>query len=475
MINPQKKHINYLPHISSILFTIGLIIVPNFLFWGISLKFHVARPIFNLDYFIAGALFATRFKPIAYLFFATALSFDFLAIGGLIFPFVRIQDINYLLSMLPYAALIWQLSAVVILFTIIGFVYLFFKFSHKIKPVVALAALLLSFTVYQAYALQPSFREADAFYSTSNKIIDSQGYFFISTHLISFIDNFYAPADPLFQVGFKGQTHNWVETSPNSLNKKLLLIIAESWGVMKDSQIQKAMIAPLLNQSNQFDWLEQGTLASRFSTVRAELQELCGLDTHHYNLKPLIQGFKDCLPWKLANHGYQTISIHGSTGLMYDRLYWYPRAGFEKSHFKETNDWQTQCYSFPGICDREIISNYLSHVFEDNKKRFVYYLTLNTHPLYDLRDLHKDIFNCAVYKIPEKSETCRMVKLHTQFFDDLAQILDKDTMAGVEVIIIGDHQPRIFDSKEFQKYLEDDRVSWMHFRIKDQSKDKFQI
>ncbi|WP_157659201.1 sulfatase-like hydrolase/transferase [Thauera butanivorans] len=246
-----------------------------------------------------------------------------------------------------------------------------------------------------------------------------------------------------------------------------MLIVAESWGVMKDARIQKSLISPLLDQQKSFDWVMHGTMRTETATVGAELRELCGLETQHYNLKSVAEGFENCLPKKLKNLGYATAAIHGSTGIMYDRVHWYPRAGFDEIRFHETDPWETRCYSFPGTCDREIMDKYISHVFRNDGKRFVYWLTLNTHAIYDKRDIHDDLFDCTQYQLPEDGEICRLTKLHAQFFHQLADILKQKSMHGVEVLIVGDHPPRILNMMEKEAHIESGLVSWVHFRIKD--------
>lgn len=442
------------------------VVFPNLLFWGIALALAINRAVFNLDYLFVGVLFAAGRKYLGSVLLLACLLLDLLSMVGLLFPFVRVQDVSYLLGLLPYAAPVWQFSFAGLLFLVAGVVYVIWRYGARTDVAATLIIFNLGLFGYGVYVYRPAEAGTDRWYRTSEKWVDSQGISFISNRSTEFIDFYHMPGNPLSKVGFKGETKAWAEAPSGALNRKLLLIVAESWGQMNDGRIDQALLAPLLERRDRFDWFRSGTKQGGIATVGAELRELCGLDTRHYNLKPVEEGFSDCLPWLLKKQGYATSAIHGSVGLMYDRLYWYPRAGFDEAIFKESQAWTTQCYSFPGVCDREIASSYIAHAFEKDEKKFVYWLTLNSHAIYDERDIHEDLFDCPAYGLVEGTEVCRMLKLHAQFFHDFAAVLDNENMNGVEVLIVGDHQPRLLAMDEMEKVREG-AVSWVHFRIGD--------
>jgi phosphoglycerol transferase MdoB-like AlkP superfamily enzyme len=250
------------------------------------------------------------------------------------------------------------------------------------------------------------------------------------------------------------------------LNKKILLIIVESWGVMKDGRIQKALLEPFFEKRSYFNWIKTGEVNGGTATVAAELDKLCGLEARYLNLSVVTEGFENCLPWQLKQSGYKTAAIHGAAGEMYGRTDWYPRTGFDEIHFKETHSWETHCHSFPGVCDSEIMEKYIANVFSADERRFVYWLTLNTHSLYDRRDIQQDVFDCQAFQLEETGEVCRMNKLHAQFFHQLAELLTHPVMSGVEVLLVGDHAPLILDRNEYKQHIKDGMVSKLHLRVK---------
>lgn len=441
-------------------------ILPNLLFWLATTILSIDRPVFNLDYLFAGLLFALGWRKLATLLLGLFLIIDLIVIAGLLYPFVRLQDITYLLSFLPYAGFVWQAVAAGLAIALLLIIGISYRYGHQTSRLAILLLFNLGIAVHAAHVYSGEVR-SDRWYRSDHRLLDSQTEFFIYTRTTNFVDYFSGSGNPLVQIGYKGETATWQQTPLDKLNPKLMLIIAESWGVMNDPRIQEALLAPLLAKQEHFDWIAVGQSKGALATVAAELLELCGLGTHHYNLKAVKEGFENCLPAQLKQLGYSTAAIHGSVGVMYDRVHWYPRAGFDEIHFNETDAWETRCYSFPGTCDSEIMEKYIARAFDGSGKRFVYWLTLNTHALYDKRDLHRDLFDCARYQLIEGSEVCRLNKLHAQFFHQLAETLTQPGMRGVEVIIVGDHPPRLLVQSEQLKHVDNRMVSKVHLRVKD--------
>src|SRR5690606_13493838 len=120
-----------------------------------------------------------------------------------------------------------------------------------------------------------------------------------------------------------------------------------------------------------------------------ELRELCMLQTNSYDLADLKQGFEPCLANRLKARGYSAVAMHGATGMMYDRRHWYPRAGFQEAIFFEDNIWPRRCFSFPGACDLDMLTE-IEGFFAGPGSKFFYWLTLNSHAPYDRRDIVKE-------------------------------------------------------------------------------------
>ena len=65
-----------------------------------------------------------------------------------------------------------------------------------------------------------------------------------------------------------------------------------------------------------------------------------------------------------------------------------------------------------------------------------------------------------------KGDICNNMRLETQFFDDLAELIQQPEMKGVEVVVVGDHMPPIMGDVPLYKNLRWQEVSWLHFKVK---------
>lgn len=439
------------------------IVLPNILFWLAALYLKIDRPFVVLDYLFSAALFAFGWRKFAAVLLAIFLLVDALVIQGAVYPVLHPKDIIYLVSLLPYAPLVWQFAAVgtVLLFATI--VAISWKFALTTSRLVVLGFLGVSVL---AYAAQSQLDEQSSeFDRTKSTLIGSQAAYYFNTRAVMVLDDFFETRNPLYPMELPGEVAQW-SSDGHPQPSKILLIIVESWGAMKDPRAQQALLQPIYAMQDRLDWIKLGQAAGRSTTVEAELLYLCGLGTHYLNLKPVTEGFEGCLPWQLKARGYTTTAIHGAVSKMHERKYWYPRLGFDEIYFSDTGSWETRCYSFPGVCDREIMKSFIPGAFSGAGSHFVYWLTLNTHAPYDARDIWIDSFDCKAYLMDEGSEVCRMNKLHAQFFQQLAAILKQPEMRGVEIFMVGDHSPPVLDQSDFKTHFYRGAVPFLHLRVK---------
>lgn len=93
-------------------------------------------------------------------------------------------------------------------------------------------------------------------------------------------------------------------------------------------------------------------------------------------------------------------------------------------------------------------------------------MTLNTHAPYDDYVFFQG-FDGKELDIEEASETCKNFKLQYQFFNALSKIRDNPKLKGMEVYVVGDHSPSIFNIKNNLFSFKGTDVAWIHFKIKD--------
>lgn len=378
--------------------------------------------------------------------------------AGQIIPFARLSDAIYLISMMPNAPTTYQvLPALFFLATAIIVAIT----ARTAKSASTKALLIIANVCILAYAIQSNFVEQRyKFYKIEGySIAASQTAWLAKLRSTMFLDAFDQTGGQLENSKFRPASEHWEALKQQK--EKLLLIVVESWGVPTAGEIQREITAPVLAQSNLA--MTSGHIPFSGLTVIGELRELCSSTSTSLNLKEIDRGFEKCLPNKLAAAGYKTTSIHGAAGSVYDRRFWYPKAGFQHSIFFEHKEWPERCHSFPGACDTDI-AHAIPAEFENNERKLVYWLTLNSHTPYDIRDIKDSLFDCQKHDIPTDSETCRNLKLQAQFFHSIALILKDPRMLNVNVMLVGDHPPVIRDQQEKERYFQANRIPWLQIR-----------
>ncbi|MBJ2144273.1 sulfatase-like hydrolase/transferase [Delftia acidovorans] len=254
------------------------------------------------------------------------------------------------------------------------------------------------------------------------------------------------------------------------LPEKILFIIAESWGKPKDNSLLEKQTAAIKSSPNSTD-IQFGSIHALGSTIFGEFRELCGKIPTKLKFKNISRDEKsvgECLPASLYTKGYKTISLHGAHSTMYGRLEWYPVVGFHEMIFREILpiSQKTECYSFPGYCDKYLFSTVKEKLLS-TQKTFVYWMTLNSHTPYDQRDVTNFRENICKSTFGENynHQLCIYHQLHTQFFEELAEMINDKKMHGVKVVIVGDHAP-IFNDESSRLQFEADQVPMLQFTVR---------
>lgn len=446
-----------------------LLLVPNLALLLLAAKTGTARPLLNMDYAVAAFLFCLPFKwgrILAVAAFAWALLFDVLMMLMQIFPFMDLEGALYLFPFIVNAPLTYQLLCIVLFIYLVGMPWLLHRLAGGTNCQHLLACLLpltviSYFTGHLQYAernLQANIFGANNFYYSK-----SQYLLYRANQNIPFLAS--GRKEPIF-LPLNGQA-TAIEQLQQPASDKILLIINESWGMPNNQALHNAVLENILQQQEHFSFLRQGSFPFAGATVEAELRELCayrGAQGFFFRRAP-AQAFAQCLPNRLHRQGYETYAMHGASGQLYDRFSWYPQAGFQKVMMAENFIGKQTCTPFRGVCDHELFAE-VSHAMTGKHKVFYYWLTLTTHADYALKDLHRPRLNCETYGLPEDTDLCRNIRLQGQFFDGLAEWSKQPEMQGVEVLVVGDHPPPVTNLGETFKYLQQDQVAWLHFKIK---------
>lgn len=441
-----------------------VVLVPNILFASMAWVSGVGRSWINLDYAFAALFVVLGWRWLGVLLFFVFLLVDLLVVVGQLFPFIRLHDLIYLAKFVFLPSSSYQLAMLLVVFGLFVKCVFFSMLSRLAsrEAVLLVFNLLLLGYVVKVYAVEPAddrFWRVSAGTLVSSKLID-----FIDYRSHAFLKTASLQGEPFRPLPADAAVRSeWLNfDGGDALPEKMLLVLAESWGVPHDERLQQALLRPLKAVAS--GGLKQGELSFFGATLAGELRELCLLSPNHFNLASVKEGFEDCLPNLLREQGYRTASMHGAVSLMYDRKDWYPKVGFEERIFFESREWPQRCYSFPGACDLDLREAARDFLVQDGQ-RFMYWLTLNSHAVYDVRDIRTDVFDCGSFSISVESLECRNLKLQAQFFTGLADLLASEGLKGVAVLVVGDHAPALARVQGPDAVFADGLVPWVSFVV----------
>lgn len=455
--------------IVSVGFMLLTVMMVNTVMWSVSHYTGTARAWINLDYFLPLLLLLCRKKAttiLALVSFIIISLVDFLGLFKQLFPFMRLGDIVYLCRFAWMSSTTYQLYVVIMLVLLLAQVIFLLAMARKLclkAWLVVLNSVLLLMTMQIYLGSKPEqtdFWVPEQQTWVASPILDLWQYY-----NDGFISTYRASGDAFQKVSLKGNSASDFLFKNGAIDQqhKVLLIVNESWGMPQQKQVQTDVLASILNSVHIKD-VQRGSLPFVGYTIHGEVRELCQKALNHFNLRDQKTGFENCLPNQFARKGFHTVAVHGALSVMYDRRYWYPRAGFQTTLFRDTglNLPHSVCYSFPGNCDRDIAGR-ITQQFQQHDKLFLYWMTLNTHATYDLRDLKDQRFQCNRYQIDPASDACRNLRLQAQFFDTLADMLKDPAFKGTQVIVVGDHEPPII--RKGQPVFVSDTVATLQFKV----------
>ncbi|WP_143821770.1 sulfatase-like hydrolase/transferase [Moraxella bovis] len=473
--NSSKKYPDWLVHdyklpkLDWLLLAQALIflLIPNvFLLIG-AYFVGVSRPLINIDYFVACVLFALPyqfFRVLAMLVLLCTISLDVMMMTMQLFPFL---DIFAAISLAPFLVnaplrYIVLVGIVATYLTVMPFIMrrLAKPFMIKTGWLYVLFVSLVGFFAYSHFnEIKYVDRHGERFAQSDYFVIHSQYKRYRWVVDSEFIKHFgkvptMIPIDIDNASGYFGNSD------------KKLLIVAESWGVARHDSTQKDILAGIYNQTDRLKFIKDGYFDFAGATVEGELRELCLLDVeggYAFN-KVANKEFDNCLPNQLKRMGYHTIGMHGGFSQIYERDFLYPKMGFAETVFAEHHGDKKRCEAFNGICDNELF-DIVAESFATHDKNFFYWLTLTSHSHYPRGDIINHRLDCNKHNLP-KGDICNNFMLHAQFFDGLGELIKRPEMAGVEVIVVGDHMPPLMMREPIHPHIHWQRVSWLHFKVK---------
>lgn len=224
---------------------------------------------------------------------------------------------------------------------------------------------------------------------------------------------------------------------------KIVLVVLESMGLPKATSADE-MWAPFMNPeiARRYE-VRTGKVAFSGATTAGEFRELCGIRMTHMAVgrAPL----PPCLPGQLKSLGYETFSLHGYNGMLFQRLDWYPLLGFDRLVFDDqlsTMPGMVKCGRlFHGACDSSAVAVVRNELTRNSEQRqFVYWLTLSTH--FPLGKPDHGSEGCrAVGSSGRIPLVCQLWTALWPSLTGLAKMAADTSVPPAWYIIVGDHVP----------------------------------
>lgn len=235
----------------------------------------------------------------------------------------------------------------------------------------------------------------------------------------------------LLQDDIKALYPVWEKDRPvvDDYSKPTVMILVESYGVKKSLDLTKALVSPFVYSHARFLGLyprnashTQGAEWEDFGTPRGKVRE-----------QPM--------PMKFKENRLQTWYVHGYDSEFYSRGANYAKFGFDKMLFKEEFEKMglPSCRNgFEGICDSAMVY-FLDSLLADSVPKFVYWTTLDAHPLYEWSGLFEKSYFCKIFSLSDVD--CTYFTLQENTLRMIAHLAARHP--DYRFIVRGDHRPMV--------------------------------
>ncbi len=241
-----------------------------------------------------------------------------------------------------------------------------------------------------------------------------------------------------------------------------MTIVVESWGAIADDEIQKKFNQSLIREFNKEGYTVTTGLSRYYgSTTAAGLRELTNSkgEYGYFMDKNSDTTIKSIFNYK-NKQKYDTYAFHPFTGRMFSRSIWWKNLGTNAIYFRDNylkdypNDYQNIVNEshFPAVKD-EAFFDYINTITKNSSKKYVYYLTVNSHLPY--QQITVDLNYDSSLNINELNliNEAKYQLIHIKnFINYIAHNIAINKWD--KVIIVGDHIPPFFTKQERSFYKE---------------------
>ena len=443
------------------------LVLPNLAFFLVGKFIFLLRPLVNADYLVAwiASRYMSRGATVA--LYCVLLVLDFVLSGSSIYNFSTadvILNAHYLAYLNPYivypavAGLLLFLAAVII-------------FNSKTSETATRqsgriqVALILATTAFFSMSIAHSMPTSKNRFERISKpmIVDSR----VAEIAEWGVDTMLGDENHGYRYTEVASTTRvlWRDLSLSGSTAppyNVVLILVESEGLLENADDLHRIFEPLINSSVKARYaISSGTVPFEGATLSGELRALCRIRAWEANVLD-AKTLPPCLPKLLREHGYETMSFHGNTGKFFDRPPWYSALGFQHSYFAEelvsmVAEPLVSCGNlFKGVCDLGIVDVIRRELKTPiPKKKFIYWLTYNSHLPVDSELARQSSFDCGHDRdLGAHPDPCNLARIHYQLHQSIARLAMDADLPPTRFIVVGDHMPPFATLAERKLYNE---------------------
>ena len=430
------------------------LVLPNLAFFLVGRCIYLLRPLINADYLLAWILSSYLSRRASILLYCILLVLDLILSGAAIYHFSTadvilnahyLADLNLKLAYPAVAGMLLLLAAAFVLKS--KSPEAFIRHSRRSQMVLILVT-TASFSVPIAHAL---YAPESRFDHISKPVIVESRVAEVAQWGVDTVLGDERYEDPRADMA----ANSWELWRDVSLSAgtvppyNIVLILVESEGLLRNPEDMHRVFEPLLNASvNARYAIRSGAVPFEGATVSGEFRVLCRIHAWEANLADL-RSLPPCLPKLLKERGYLTLSYHANTGRFFDRPPWYRALGFQHSYFKEqlasmvAKPFVNCGYVFKGVCDlgiADVIERELRQPAPN--KKFIYWLTYNSHLPVDSGLARQSAFDCGFDKaLSAHAGPCDLARIHYELHQAIARLALDAELPPTRFIIVGDHMP----------------------------------
>lgn len=440
-------------------FSLSYLVIPNLAFFVVGYFFYGIHPLLNLDYVVLGLLLQNIKRSLVILFYAILLIVDIVGMFAPVFYFDWIDAISASTYIFYFDdRFTFRITIIVLVATtMVGAIAV--AISHALgRPrtsevfiLVAGIGLLIAGDVVNGTSKFSSYKQEQKVFSSYN-LVGSGLYKLIAEGSYA-LEQKRRQANVVLSEKVDSATFT-LRTSIDTFNTSniahVVLVIVESLGVLENQQIMEHMVSPFFQPRVQDRYRVQiRQIPFSGSTTTAEFRELCGVKMSYTDTNQDL--LRNCLPWSFHRLGFRTIAMHGFSRNMFSRSKWYPLLGFEQIWFAEdmfASGHMEMCGgAFRGFCDTAVARLLRDEILRapEHERRFVYWLTLNSHLPIDETSAGTVEFECKDFEVfSQFRDVCLLTKVHYGVFSAIAEIATDPTLPLTHFILVGDHSPHFF-------------------------------